>query len=178
VSASTQRQSARRQLDTPVARDALKLRPLTPPRHPLEIAEVFRTADAYQNQARRALAEGFLPAAAYNFAYTACIDAANALVAAYGYRSVGEGGHEQVLLAAGALLRSLAPDAVECVVYVRNTARAVRHSATYERVDQVEARDAEELLLITERLLAVVERELVDGLQVTLDRLRYEEPPS
>jgi hypothetical protein len=67
---------------------------------------------------------------------------------------------------------------VECVVYVRNTARAVRHSATYERVDQVEARDAEELLLITERLLAVVERELVDGLQVTLDRLRYEEPPS
>ena len=143
----------------------------------MEVAEVFRTADAYHKQARRALAEGFLPAAVYNFAYTACIDAANALVAAYGYRSAGEGGHEQVLLAAGALLRALAPDAVEYVVYVRNTARAVRHNATYERVDQVEVRDVEELLVITERLLDVIERELVDGLPVTLDRLRYEEPP-
>ncbi len=72
-------------------------------------------------------------------AYDAVVVAANALLAAYGYSSAGEGGHEQALRAAAALLHGLGEqDGERAVSEVRDTVRPVRHAAQYEHDEAVD----------------------------------------
>jgi len=166
MSTPRQRSQARDDLDRLVARGALRLRPLSPPRHPQEVADVFRTAVAYRDHAVRERREQVFPAAPFGHLYTACIDAVNALVQAYGYRSAGEGGHEQVLLAAAALLKVLGGQGVESVVALRNEVRDLRHVATYERASSIGWEEVDMLLRTADPLLQAVRGELLAALHL------------
>lgn len=143
------------------------------PRHPKEVAAALVAADGYLAEGSRA---SYFPAAQFGNLYTACIDAANSLVEAYGYVSRGEGGHEQVLLAAGAILGILDPEAAGLVAEVRNWMRPLRHTGTYENLSAVTADDVDRARRIGEALVAAVRREIRDALGLGVEETTWQPP--
>lgn len=152
-----QRREARQTLDRLVADDRISLRRPPLPRHAKEVAVALMAADAYLAEGSR---DSFLAAAQFGNLYTACIDAANGLVEAYGYVSRGEGGHESVLLAAGVLLAVTDPAAAQLVAEVRNWMRPLRHAGTYEDLAAVTAADVAHARELAAALVGAVRREV------------------
>jgi hypothetical protein len=160
-------------LDRLVVDDRIKLQRPSLPRHPKEVGQALLTADAYLAEGTR---PSSFPAARLGNLYTACVDAANSLVEAYGYVSRGESGHEHVLLAAGALLGVADPQAAPLVAEVRNWMRPLRHAGTYENLSAVTDADVERALRIATALVEAVREQVWAALGIEPDATRWRRP--
>jgi hypothetical protein len=170
---SPRQPQAQEVLDRLVAADRIKLQRPSLPRHPKEVAQALVTADAYLAGGTR---PSFFPAARLGNLYTACVDAANSLVEAYGYVSRGESGHEHVLLAAGALLGVTEPQAASLVAEVRNWMRPLRHAGTYENLSAVTDADVEREVRIATSLIDAVRTQVSAALGIEPDDTRWRPP--
>jgi hypothetical protein len=138
------------------------------------VAAALVAADAYLAEGSRASS---FPAAQLGNLYTACIDAANSLVEAYGYVSRGDGGHENVLLAAGAVLAVVDPVSARLVAEVRNWMRPLRHAGTYENLSAVTDDDVARARQIADALVAAIRGEVCNALGLSREETAWE-PPS
>jgi len=101
-------------------------------------------------------------------AYDAVVVAANALLAAYGDSAAGEGGHEQALRAAAAMLHALGEqDAERALLEVRDTVRPVRHAAQYEHDDAVDHTVLEHGMTLARGLVPVLTDEALARRQLS-----------
>ena len=116
--------------------------------------------------ARAEAERGVFPGAGLARAYDAAVVAANAVVAAMGYRGRGEGGHENVLRAAAGILHALGErSSRQDLEEVRQWMRPLRHSAQYESARMVTHADMGAALALAERTttrLAALTRQLAD----------------
>jgi hypothetical protein len=158
-----------------VAGDRVKLHRPPLPRHPKEVAAALVVADAYLAEGSRA---SFFPPAQFGNLYTACIDAANSLIEAYGYVSRGDGGHENVLLAAGAILALVEPASAALVADVRNWMRPLRHAGTYENLSAVTEADVARALDIAAALVPAIRAEVCASCGLSAAETTWRRPGS
>lgn len=134
------RRQVRQHFDEAVARDVYRLSVRLATKR--DVVEELRLAEAYVvSRFERNRPD---PGVAYACLYDGCIVAANAILAAYGYRSSGDAGHEQAFRATEGLLTALGrPDLRAGVARVRTVLRRRRHEAVYETLDAVSAADVD-----------------------------------
>jgi hypothetical protein len=171
VTTPDRRREAQQVIDRLVASDRVKLHKPPLPRHPKEVAAALVAADGYLAEGSKA---SYFPAAQFGNLYTACIDAANSLVEAHGYVSRGDGGHEQVLLAAGALLSVVDPPAARHVAEVRNWMRPLRHAGTYENLSAVTPDDVDRARQIADALVTTIRDEIRDALGLSMEETTWQ----
>lgn len=174
MSTSQQRRTAQQTIDRLVASDRVQLHKPPIPRHPKEVAAALIAADAYLAEGSRR--PSYFPAAQFGNLYTACIDAANSLVEAYGYVGRGDGGHESVLLAARAILAIVAPAAASLVAEVRNWMRPLRHAGTYENLSAVTEADVERAREIAGALVRAIRTEVSGTMGLSLEETTWKPP--
>ncbi len=126
------RAEVRRQLDRAVTTDHFKLRPAAfSDRELLDMVGLARRHLA-EAEWMRDIGHPIL-ASQLARAYDGCVVAASSLIAAYGYRSWGEAGHEQGFAAARGIMHLLGREDVnELIDRARDVLRPARHEAQYE----------------------------------------------
>jgi len=165
------RAALRRQFDQAVARDQYRLSPLgggnTPPMTVAEIERWTSVAEEHLRVAQDRHVHQRYPATALAEVYEGCVVAANALVAAFGYVSKGESGHDEVLRAASGLLHALGRRAEsELLDTVRTCLRRLRHMAVYDNREIVTAQDVDRAVGIATQVVPV----MLDEVRATVAR--------
>jgi uncharacterized protein (UPF0332 family) len=126
----------------------------------MTVGEIERWTEVAEDHVRVAQDEHVherYPATALAEVYEGCVVAANALVAAYGYASGGESGHDEVLRAAAGLLFALGHKEESALLdTVRTWLRRLRHMAVYDNRAAVSADDVDRAVSIAVRVVPVI----------------------